>query len=301
MKKPVIVSAFLLEQYNMDEIGFNERHQVEDALAQDPTLAGALEDLKRADVDFQKRFPQEDFLAQVEAKLKIEKTSEPDSLFEEMLPNDSYSKPKRNFFRGFTSRKRHTLVRKLSFYAALLVMATALPFIVLMHSNASDMDRAKGDAVSGLSSQLSVYLKVEGEDSHINNVELYDGSTVRQGDIIQLVYQVSPNVSGDRHGVIFSIDGRSVVTLHYPYRIGQTTSLVANKSVPLHEAYKLDDAPYYEMFFFVVSDKPLETRAILYAAEELAKQIANNPKSAAQPARAVFEDYELITLTLWKE
>jgi hypothetical protein len=99
------------------------------------------------------------------------------------------------------------------------------------------------------------------------------------------------------YGVIFSIDGRSAVTMHYPYGLSQSTRLIPGKRIALDEAYTLDDAPDYEIFFFVVSSKPLDVSGILKSAEQLAR----NPETALERSGAVFRGYEVKTLTLRKE
>jgi hypothetical protein len=101
-----------------------------------------------------------------------------------------------------------------------------------------------------------------------------------------------------RYGVIFSVDGRSTVTLLYPYEDeGESTRLVPGRRTPLADAYTLDDAPDYEILFFVTSGEPLNVKEIL----GLAKKLAEDPKTAARRGESVFKDYELRTFTLRKE
>jgi hypothetical protein len=108
-----------------------------------------------------------------------------------------------------------------------------------------------------------------------------------------------------RYGVIFSIDGRSAVTLHYPPVLGADTRLVTGKWTLLEEAYTLDDAPDYEVFFFVVGGEPLDVPVILNSARrfagQFAGQLALNPKTALEQGRSFFKNYELKTVNLYKE
>jgi hypothetical protein len=162
------------------------------------------------------------------------------------------------------------------------------------NSYATFDDRIKGASASEHSAELSVYLK--GRDT-----KLPDQAGIQTGNTIQLAYRVQPDDYGERYGVIFSIDGRSSVTMHYPYSMGQSTQLVAGKAVPLDEAYTLDDAPNYEIFFLVVGDKPLEVKNVLDTARQLALQIERNPQEALRRGTTAFKDYELTVLTLRKE
>jgi hypothetical protein len=194
---------------------------------------------------------------------------------------------------------------------AAALLAIALPALIFLGGRLETPpeDRMKGDATS---TELRVYLKT-------GNTErmLEDRALVRGGNTIQLAYSVdgelrdgstgvplarpSPAVSAafprERYGVIFSIDGRSAVTLHFPYSPRQSTRLTLGKRVPLEEAYTLDDAPDFEIFFFVVHDEALDPRAVL----TLAEQLARNPAAAVAQSGMVFWNYEVKTFTLRKE
>jgi hypothetical protein len=202
--------------------------------------------------------------------------------------------PHKNFQGLRTSNKPHITSRlraPLLLAAAALILVIALPYFLRKNS---EQDRIKGTAGNTL--ELSVYLK---GNSAGDDVKLADQSDIRMGNTVQLAYRVQ--TTAPKYGVIFSIDGRSLVTLHYPYNNEQSTGLVSGKAVPLDEAYTLDDAPNYEMFFFVVKDKPLETANVLNSAQQLALQIAKNPQTALQQGNVVFKGCELQVLTLWKQ
>jgi hypothetical protein len=65
----------------------------------------------------------------------------------------------------------------------------------------------------------------------------------------------------------------------------------------LDEAYTLDDAPECEIFFFVISDTPLNVKEILRSASLLAR----DPGTAVGQSSPVFRNYEVKTITLRKE
>jgi len=95
--------------------------------------------------------------------------------------------------------------------------------------------------------------------------EMKRGDTAIAGDVLQLSY----NAAGRRYGVILSVDGRGAVTLHHPQSESGSTVLDAAGSHSLPFAYELDDAPGFERFFFITSDKPIELDAVMHAAREL--------------------------------
>ncbi|WP_052297640.1 hypothetical protein [Leadbettera azotonutricia] len=103
--------------------------------------------------------------------------------------------------------------------------------------------------------------------------------------------------------MIFSIDGRAVVTLHYPYKENMSPRLVTGKQVLLDEAYTLDDAPLFECFFLVAGEKPLDANVILGLARKLASQNKSpgDPQNIIDESAEVFKGYHLNTLTVIKK
>ncbi|MDR3201459.1 MAG: DUF4384 domain-containing protein, partial [Spirochaetales bacterium] len=167
--------------------------------------------------------------------------------------------------------------------AAALFAALILP-VFWYGRQAGDEERAKGGA------ELSVYLKTPTGEAIVQN-----NTALRAGDTVQLAYMTS----GGRYGVIFSVDGRSAVTLLYPEdgAGAESTRLVPGRRTPLASAYTLDDAPDYEIIFFVTSGEPLDVREIL----SRAKTLAADPKTAERRGESVFRDYEIQTFTLRKK
>jgi len=258
----VQVSTLLLERYHISEVTPEEKILVENALAQDSALAAALADLDRSDRDFWQRYS-----------------------------------PNIRRLRARPLVRRRPLVWGIC--AAAVILIIALPLFILRNtSHATFDDRMKGTSAGENAAELSVYLKGSAAG---NDIKLPDQAGIQTGNTIQLAYRVQPDDSGERYGVIFSIDGRSSVTLHYPYSLGQNTQLVSGKAVPLDEAYTLDDAPDYEIFFLVIADKPLEVKNVLDTARQLALQIAGKPQEALRRGTAAFKGYELTVLTLRKE
>ncbi len=95
---------------------------------------------------------------------------------------------------------------------------------------------------------------------------LGQGAQAHQTDLLQLAYVAK----GHDHGVILSVDGRSAVTLHFPAEPGGSTQLSLDGRTPLGFSYELDDAPSFERFFLVTSEKPIDVQTILDAATRLA-------------------------------
>jgi len=92
---------------------------------------------------------------------------------------------------------------------------------------------------------------------------------VRAGDVIQLRYKAA----GQSYGVIASVDGAGLVTLHYPLREDappQATAMAETAALP--NAYSLDDAPRFERFFFVTASGPIDVQRTLAALRALGQR-----------------------------
>jgi hypothetical protein len=91
------------------------------------------------------------------------------------------------------------------------------------------------------------------------------GQMVASGDLLQLEY----NAAEARYGIVFSVDGRGSVALHYPSNPSDSTSLVPGGAHALPFSYELDDAPGFERFFLIWSLRPISVDVVLKAAQSL--------------------------------
>jgi len=91
---------------------------------------------------------------------------------------------------------------------------------------------------------------------------LADGAPVVPGEAIQLAYAPA----GMPYGAIVSVDGRGVVTLHWPEDARQPARLQAQSQVVLPHAFQLDDAPGFERFTLVAAREPVDVARVLRAA-----------------------------------
>jgi hypothetical protein len=111
--------------------------------------------------------------------------------------------------------------------------------------------------VKGIAPRLLVYRKAPAGAE-----ELAAGAPARENDVVQLAYQAA----GRHFGAIVSIDGRGVVTRHLPAAGTLASPLKTGAPFALPEAYRLDDAPGFERFYFVTADQPFEVDLVLTAA-----------------------------------
>jgi len=266
------VSAFMLEKYQLGELSSEDQGMITEALAADDSLRNRLKSLDESDRELRLRYPLE------------------------------------NFWRQFQPRRRLVRARtaaRLAGLAALVIAGIIVPvlYVVFLRNGSGisggvsvasvQVPPAPESRIKGVAQTVSeLLIYVQGED-----VFLPDQTTLHEGNTIQLAYTVP---TGNKHyGVIFSIDGRSAVTMHYPYRKGQSSLLVSGKRTFLNEAYTLDDAPDYEVFVLVVSNKPLDADAVLRKAQGIAEE--SQTAVIAEKSKAAFKDCDVETITILKK
>jgi hypothetical protein len=126
---------------------------------------------------------------------------------------------------------------------------------------ASDDPTIEPTRIKGLTPHLVLYRKAG------DAVErLADGAQVGAGDVLQIAYVAARA----RYGVVVSIDGAGVVTVHLPHA-GQSAALAESGETLLGDSYRLDAAPRFERFYFVTADRPFDAAVVEAAARELAR------------------------------
>ena len=278
------ISDFMLERYRLGELETADKERItrtmSDGSVYGSSLESRLKKLEESDRELRLQYPLEYFNFN---SLSMKKTRH-------------------------LSVLRHINMAKFARIAAVAAVCIMLPVIYFLQKDSGNpagraantegfMD-IPGDRAKGLTQtepELSIYLKNDQEIPLSGETSLPEGSTV------QLAYTTPP---GEHYGVIFSIDGRSIVTMHYPYRQGQSSLLDSGKHTFLNEAYTLDDAPDYEIFVLVVSKDPLNSETILREAGKIADELrAEKPsdyKTIEDKNKAAFDEYQVETLIILK-
>lgn len=207
-------------------------------------------------------------LADPEASAKLQELTQRDAAFFEAHPPDAVVPEIER--RLHLAQTRNAVARRnrvLSLGGGLLVpvLGAALALVVVSTDPVATDGVAVVDPVDGvvrpkgLSPRLHVFHQDRGRP-----VALRAGQLLGEGAQLQLGY----TRGHASHGVLLSIDGRGTVTLHAPD--DDDTSLLPGKHVIPH-AYQLDDAPAFERFFLVTSDRPIDVEQLLSAAGALAE------------------------------
>lgn len=244
------VPDWLLERVALDQIPPGQADELARRMAADPTAQARLEALRASSQEILAALPPAQVAAEVERRRRVAAIA-------------ASERP-----------RARAWLPAMGALAAAAVLALALaPRDGVSPGRPDDeITRPKGDP------HLVIHRK-RGEEVE----RLERDASARAGDLLQIAYVAA----GHTHGVILSIDGAGVVTLHHPTAPEDDTTLAATPGegvIELAHAYELDDAPAYERFFFVTSappsgaspEAPIDLALILDRAQALAR----NPAAA---------------------
>lgn len=136
----------------------------------------------------------------------------------------------------------------------------------------------QGERLKGGEPRFSVFRQAGAEPQLLENQ-----APAHQGDRLQL----SITVFKKTYGALFSLDGRGMITVHYPAQGTFSEPLEPGEFI-LPYSYILDDAPNFENFFFVTADQAFEI-------SKVTAQIKNGELKAGGPG------VKVSSLTLRKE
>src|SRR5262245_10875844 len=147
--------------------------------------------------------------------------------------------------------------RRRASYWIVPAMAAATIAIVVLARTASPPPADADGRIKGARPALALYRRTAtGSETRA------DGAIARPGDLVRVGYRGA----GRAYGVIFSIDGRQAVTMHFPPQGDRAAPLTRGATILLDRAYELDDAPLWERFYFVAGDTPFDIAPIVAAA-----------------------------------
>jgi hypothetical protein len=247
------VSDLHLEQYVLGELTARDMKKVSDALREDESLRARLAGIEGSNAEILAEYPPQRMAPLLEARASEEASRAP--------------------------------VRKARPFTVIVLPAAAMVLLFLSiftpvylsrgRTDGTEITRAKG-------SELQIYKKTaEGAE------KLGEGSVVAAGDVLQIGYMAGEA----RYGVVFSVDGRGVVTFHLPESFnGQAQnapSLDLQGWTVLPFSYELDNAPVFERFFFVFSSSRFDVREVANAAKNLASNLSRAQTAAFKPPRGL--------------
>ena len=234
-----MIPDWKLERYLTGDLPAEEMREIRAMEATDEVFAGRVKMLREDNAAILKKLP-------------FEKLSEKISAM-----------PGRSNGAGNTVRVNFTLVKFAA--AAALVLAVVTVALFSQRDIAAPEQTAGGTVdvafvdpsefsdtrIKGLDARMEVWKKT-GETA----VQMSNLDEAREGDEIQLRYSVPEKC----FGLLFSMDGNGTLTMHMADG-SQAIALEPGKMTTLPFAYKLDNAPKFEKFFFLTSQKDFELDA----------------------------------------
>jgi hypothetical protein len=226
MKKEYI-SDFELEQYLLGELPVARQQAIARLVQELPSLRTRVQELQKSNETILHEYPAPYMSAQITRR-------------NNMRPQQN--KTKNLFFPRYT-------FPALALASLMVIVVFWITADYHFPSSIPSSTRIKGKAVS-----LYVYRKKN------DAVELLTSNAqAGANDLLRIGYYTRK----DTHGIIFSIDGNKVLTLHFPANEHASTRLQTNKKVLLPDSYELDNAPLYEQFFMVTSEEELDAAVIM--------------------------------------
>lgn len=255
------VPDLVLERYRLGELSHAEANALERRLEVEPGLAARLQALERSDEEIRRRYPPAWLAEQIRRRAEPRRERSP--------------RPERPWLLRWPVPAALAAAATL---ALVLAPRLASPPFREPPASASPVPSApalaSGDRLKGLDPSLVMFRRTDA-----GSETLADGAIARAGDVVRVGYQAA----GRTHGVIVSVDGRGVVTVHLPARGSEAARLRSGETVLLDRAYELDDAPRFERFYLVTADRAFEVEPIVEAARRAARAAGPGTLSLAAP------------------
>lgn len=268
-EKNETVSQLLLERYLLKELPPDKMKEMDLRLEQDPDLQNEIDLLRRSNEDILDRYPAPSMTAEILDRYELEKKKE------QILAQQAK-----------TPVIRRLLMASPAVALLLVLFFVGLPIYkdIINKPSPHPMDIEPGIRTKGLKRGLVIFRKT-GEEAEL----LEQGMKAKEGDLLQIAYIAA----GEKYGVILSLDGNGVATLHFPAKPSGSTALQQGKKILLGNSYELDDAPQYERFFFITSDAPIDVVAVMAKAEAHAVN-TGNARSEALPLAGSLKQTSLL-------
>ena len=229
------ITDWQLEQYVLGELDEPSTASIENQSNQDNDLLDRINLIKQSNNEVLIKMPAKAFMQA--------------NHFE---PNNSESKNSNKPLVWQLFEKLKQYIKRPVFSGVFAACLTVTFAVILLPSQFETIDQNNQDIgvrIKGLESVLNIYKKT-GDKVLIDE-------KLKENDVLQLSYIAGSSF----YGYIFSIDGNGIITEHLVDKT-EALSLNNNGEIALEYAYKLDDAPMFERFIFVSSEKTFKTESI---------------------------------------
>ncbi len=252
------VSDYLLERFVLNELPSETMREIGKLAESDGSVRERIQAIKQSDEAILEEFPVEEMTAAIIHRHHVRQLEEVEKRQKAM---SGWWKP---------------LLIGAPILALLLATVLINPFPAGGGSNPY-IDPLEVTRIKGIKPFIFVY-RQNGAQIEI----MQPGAAAKENDVLQVSYVASQAP----YGVIVSLDGRGVVTPHLPNTVNappEATALQPTGEILLPYAYKLDNAPKFEIFFFVVSLRPIRIQDVIDAASKFDVSSVNLSDPQSEP------------------
>ncbi|OQY38328.1 MAG: hypothetical protein B6229_06125 [Spirochaetaceae bacterium 4572_7] len=164
------------------------------------------------------------------------------------------------------------------------VLAMAACFFLIIR--VLPMNRTTDDIYLKGAERLNIYIQNGSEVEKLKNL-----SYASEMDKLQITY-----MSKEKYGTIFSIDGLHNTTFHHPGDGIGNINLEQGKEIFIPSSYTLDNAPFFEKFYFISTDKSFNLTEIKKAISRINIENGSITSDIQLPSQ-----YNIKTITLIKD
>jgi len=247
-------SNIMLEQYVLNELSTDDKLKLQNDLANNETLRKRIDAIRHSNTEIESSYDENEMVREINLRIHTRK-----------IQNE----------RQQTKAPKITSSWQRLGYVMPIVAIVAVSFLIVQESNqispTSNLEVSEdGIRLKGLQPHINIYQQVEDGVQ-----QLEEGAIASQGDSLQLSYVAA----GQLFGIIFSIDGRGVLTQHYPLDNQSALRLNVSGEFMVERSYQLDDAPKFEHFFFITSKEHFSLQEVIRIAKNNSALINENTKS----------------------
>ena len=248
-------SNIKLEQYVLNELSADEARTLERAAQKDETLKKRIEEIRISNTEIHALVDESEALREVQYRIKN---------------NEIRREQEKN------NQKQHknSTWTRLAYVMPVFAIVAVSTFMIKENPSVTSSSPFEvtedGVRFKGLEPHINIYQQTESGAKLVNH-----NAVLHEGDSLQLSYIAA----GQNFGAIFSIDGRNVVTQHFPLDDQASVKLHNSGELMMERSYQLDDAPKYEHFFFVTSNSPFDLQEVINLAKNETADKQENTES----------------------
>jgi len=265
------IPEWKVERFLLGELPKEELREIEEMRRTDPELEAAIREIERSNAEILTAYPVDETVRRIEERAH---SSHSDSrAHEDGGEREARGEKRKNIIPFAGTIPRFALPVAAAAAVALFFIFSQQLQLFGPGTRAPVAHDQPGVRLKGADPGIYIFRK-SGESVR----PLKSGARAKGGDLLQLGF-LAPKAE---HGILFSVDGRGTLTLHYPASPESSTEIEGGGVVMLDSSYRLDDAPDYERFYLVTSNIDLEVETVLQSVRSSIETEGELPASTVE-------------------